>query len=217
MLKFKKISMQPKTTIIISIIIIIIIAAAGGFYLYKQGKFGGFVNDVKNKNNDSADNQKNNGVPQSKIITDDFSIDLPEGWTQAQPPMGTSAMAVNTAEVDNDPAVKKINFRSYFAVSYDQTQGKSLIEYAQKVKNELSQATAGVIFNNEQDIIINNKPARAFDAELTQQGINFKVLVVLILGNGEDIWAISFSATKANWAKYEKTFSEIANSFVLKQ
>ena len=120
-------------------------------------------------------------------------------------------------EIVNDPAAKKINFRSYLAVSYDSISGKGLSEYLQTVKNNLSQAALNVNFTNENDITINNMPARAAEAELTQQGVDFKILMVAIKGQNDDVWIISFSTAKNDWAKYEKTFSDIANSFVLKK
>ena len=133
------------------------------------------------------------------------------------PAMGASAMAVNANESINDPAAQKINFKSYFAVSYDTLQGKSMSEYEQIVKSGLQQTISNVVFTKEQDMTINGKSAHALEAELTQQGVNFKILLVVVRGQGDDVWVMSFNTTKSSWDGYKETFYGVANSFNLKK
>lgn len=215
---------------------IVLLVSAGVYFL---GKDNSVADLAGNTANELADNAGKSQMPeqdsqapdggiadsgqaaasqlQNKLVTDDFEMNIPSGWIQAQPMAGTSAIVVNTKESLNDPAVKKINFKSYFAVSYDVFQGKSLDEYSETIKNGLRQTVQGVVFANEHDIVVNGRPARAFEAEMSQQGVNFRVLMVLVKGEGDDAWVLSFDTTKSAWDGYAQTFSDIVNSFKLKK
>ena len=237
--------MKNKTIIIVLIILGIILAALIGFYFIKQNKLTiNPPKDAAQENpsnvpaNKTMESPSQNKVPeenqvktgagiednkqtsidqsQSKLVTNDFEVVLPAGWQQTAPAIGASAMAVKINEQINDPAAQKINFKSYFAVSYDTLQGKSMSDYLQIVKNGLSQTIQNVIFTKEQDITINENAAYAIEAELVQQGVNFKTLMIVIAGQGEDVWVISFNTTKNSWDGYKETFYNIADSFSLK-
>ena len=210
--------MKNKIVIIIIIIVAAVMATAVGFYFTQKNKSS--ANPVGNTTpagQFETNDQTNSEQPQNKLITDDFEIILPEGWRQTAPAIGSSAMAVNADEQLNDPAAQKINFKSYFAVSYDMLQGKSLSEYLQTVKNQLSQTISNVVFANERDIMINGRSARAIEAELTQQGVNYKILMVVVTGKGDDVWVMSFNTIKSSWDGYKETFSDVAKSFSLKK
>ena len=198
--------MKNKILIIILIIFGSVLAVLAGIYFTKQ-----------NRTPLDSSNQTNIEQSQNKIITDDFFINLPVGWKQTAPAIGTSVMAIDTNEIVADPAAQKINFKSYFAVSYDTLQGKKLDDYLQTVKNGLSQTISNVVFTNEQDLLINDRPAHAMEAELTQQGVNFKILLIVITGQEEDVWVMSFNTTKNGWNGYKETFYDIADSFSLKK
>lgn len=209
--------MRNKIAIIVSIIVIVAIAAVIGFYFIQKNKAP--ASSIENNmplRQSGANDQISSEQSQNKLITDDFEINLPEGWRKTAPAMGSSAMAVNADEQLNDPAAQKINFRSYFAVSYDTLQGESLNEYLQGVKSQLQQTISGVVFAQEHDTTINGKAARAFEASFIQQGVNFKILMVAVKGTGDDVWIISFNTLQSAWAEYQKTFSDIAGSFSLK-
>ncbi|MFH0712350.1 MAG: hypothetical protein V2A55_00605 [Candidatus Jorgensenbacteria bacterium] len=204
--------MKNKAVISVVVIVVVALALAIGFYFLKQDK------PVPEGTPAVEQNQIPSGSETSgKLITGDFSINLPAGWRQAAPPfVGVSAMAVNADEIINDPAAEKINFKSYLAVSYDTLQGKSMSEYLQTVKDELQKMISGVVFVNEQDTTINSRSARAMEVELTQQGIDFKILMVAIKGEGEDVWVMSFNTIKSSWDENKEAFSDIAKSFSLK-
>ena len=102
-------------------------------------------------------------------------------------------------------------------MSYDTLQGKGMSEYLQTVKNGLSQIVSNVVFTNEQDVMINGRSAHALEAELAQQGVNFKILMVVITGQGEDVWVMSFNTIKSSWDGYQETFSDMVQSFSLKK
>ncbi len=204
-----------KKKIIILVFFIIILAILSGFYFFKQDKYIDLPENIKN--NIEKNNQLSNEQIQKKLITDDFEITLPMGWEQTVPAIGTSAMAINKEEKSDDPTIQKINFKSYFAVSYDILQGKNLNGYLQNIKNTLSQTISNVVFTNEQDLLVNNKSARAVEAQLTQQGVDFKVLMIVIEGQEDDVWVISFNTTESYWDNYKGIFSDIVKSFILKK
>ena len=196
--------MKNKTVILVLIVVIIVAAILIGYrFLPKNNQAGG-------------NNQPTNGQSQNKLVTDYFEISLPAGWQQATPPVGASAMAVSNEEI-TDAAAQKINFKTYVAVSYDTLQGKSLSEYLQSIENQLKQAIPDVVFSQEHDAVINNRTARAIEADLTQQGVNFKLLMVAVKGNGDDVWVMSFNTLQSSWMAHQETFSDIANSFKLKK
>lgn len=199
--------MKNKNIVFILLGIAVILAVSAGVYFLIQSK-----SDVgPAETNSPADTQQ----PQNRITTNDFSINLPAGWQQTTPAMGTSAMAVNVNEQIDDPAAQKINFKSYFAVSYDTLQGGNLNDYIQIVKNQLLQTIPSTTFTREQDMTINGRSTHAIEAELTQQGVNFKILMVAVVGQGEDVWVISFNTTKSVWSEYERMFYGVADSFSL--
>lgn len=214
--------MKNKVIVFVLIGLGVIAAVIIGIYLAKQNK-----SDIDPAENIAQENQSNTPIgnngyakvepPQNKLVTDDFSLDLPTGWKKIQASIGASAMAINANENINDPAVQKINFKSYLAVSYDVFQGKTISEYAQTVKTGLEQAIPGVVFTKEQEITMNGKSASAIEAEMTQQGVDFKVLVIAVKGEGEDVWVISFNTVKSSWLKYKDTFYSTAESFSLKK
>jgi len=217
--------MKNKVTIIALIIPGIALVVLVGFYFVKQNK--SLINLPQNamqSNQASTGNQEkaNDGIGvnnqiQNKLVTDDFEVTLPVGWEKTAPAIGASAMAVNRNEKLDDPVAQKINFKSYLAVSYDTLQGKGMSEYLQTVKNGLSQIVSNVVFTNEQDVMINGRSAHALEAELAQQGVNFKILMVVITGQGEDVWVMSFNTIKSSWDGYQETFSDMVQSFSLKK
>lgn len=154
---------------------------------------------------------------QSKIIMDEYSINLPAGWQQTTAISGVSAMAVNVNDNITDATAKAAGFQSYFAVSHDTLDGTSMTEYVQAIKNGLSQNISGITFTKEQELKIDDRIAYAIEAELTQEEINFKVLLVIITGPSDDAWILSFNTVKSSWNTYEELFYNVSKSFSLKK
>jgi hypothetical protein len=212
--------MKNKPIVLILIILgIILIVSVGVYFIQKNKESVGFSTGATSTTQGiiEEENQEVTKKPQSKIITDDFSIDLPEGWQQIDAVVGTTAMAVNMNENISDPAVQKINFRSYFAVAYETFEEGSIKEYTEVIKQALEQSIGSVVFTLEEDTTINGQPANQIEAEMTQQGVDFKVLLVIVKGHGDDIWTISFNTTESNWKEYKQIFYNTAKSFVAKK
>lgn len=212
--------MENKTIAVILIVAVVVAGVLVGVYFIRHNKpLANFSQNTEQQNQTSTQdvNLADIGQPQSKIITDDFSIDLPAGWKQTAPAMGASAMAVIENENINDPAAQKINFKSYFAVSYDTLKGKNINDYSQTIKDGLSQTFPDAVFSNEQNIIINGNSAHTIEVEFVQQGVNFKILMVAIAGQEKNAWVISFNTTKNAWDGYKEMFYSVANSFIIKK
>ncbi|MDP3052462.1 MAG: type II secretion system protein [bacterium] len=176
------------------------------------------TNQGKTENGIVTDNQPSPEQSQNKIITDDFSINLPPGWSKTEAAAGVSAMAFDTNEIIKDSAAQKINFKSYLAVVFDALQGKTLDEYLQNLKNSLLQTIPNTVFTKEQDMTISGKLGHAMEVELSQQGVNFKILTVFVKDEKEEnVWIITFNTIKSSWDGYKESFYNTANSFVLKK
>jgi len=192
-------------------ILLIVVAVVCVFYYFKQ-------NNKLPEEGVIQQNQENISQNKGKMVTDDFQIDIPEGWKNVpEPSMGVSAMAVNSSEGTDDPAIELINFKSYVAVSYDTLNGRNLAGYMQDVKNGLTQLVPEkVFFGDENDTVINGMNARKLELEMIQQGADFKVLIVAVEGNNGDVWTISFNTAKSNWDSYKEEFLSVVDSFTLK-
>jgi len=192
--------MNIKNVILILVVVVIIVGIAFGINYLKRKElmFGGLV-------------------AQSELATDDFSVNLPKGWQRAEAGIGISAMAVNIEENVTDPAAQKINFKTYLAVVYDTLQNRTLGDYLQSAKNGLRQAVPSVVFAKEEELSVNGRPTFTLEAELTQQGVNFYVLMAMIKGEGDDVWVMSFNTVKDSWQEYKKEFYNTINSFTLKK
>jgi len=99
---------------------------------------------------------------------------------------GVTLMVVNGGEQPQEEATKKINFRSYFAITYtssNQTLDKFFPEYEVKVKSIIKDA----IIENIKDSTVNGYPVKSFEILTNQQGVAMHVFVALVKGNGNDI------------------------------
>ncbi len=150
------------------------------------------------------------------LVRDEYSILIPVGWREVAAPTGVSAMVSYVDEEITDPNAKKINFKTYYSIQYDVSQNKSLAEYAKTIKTQLQQVVPGISFTNEWPLTVNSREAYNLEAELNQQGVDFKILMISVRGKGDDIWTIAFNTPKTNWQQYQSLFQEIIQSFEVK-
>ena len=79
-------------------------------------------------------------------------------------------------------------------------------EYLEYTKDVLEQSIPEIVFTDQGE--------QSIEAEITQQEVDFKVLIVMAKGAGEeDIWVISFNTTKDKWSEHKSLFLEITESF----
>lgn len=225
--------MQKNKIVLILAFIVIVLAILVVVYIYSQNKSSvtpvenntELQNDefteVNNQNEALEENQieENSAITsRNQLVTDDFSMELPAGWKKIVSTVAeVLAMAANPDEIISNVAAQEINFKSYLAVSLDTIPGQTIEEYMQSIKAELQKSISGVVFTNENDLTINEQSARAVEADMVQQGIDFKVLIVVVRGNGDNAWVLSYNTVKSSWDGYAEDFAASARSFVLKK
>jgi len=199
------------------IALFLVLALAIGFYFFRQNQLSGnFNGNGMPFGQEKAKDQLEKGQNGNKLATNDFEIVLPDGWKQTAAGVGISAMAVNENEQIIDEAAQRINFKTYAAVSYDTVQGKSLGDYFQTVKEQLDESIPGAVFSQENGTKINDREAWAAEVNFNQKEIDFKVLIIAIRGEGDDVWLISFNTLENSWEDYRQVFADMADSFTLK-
>jgi len=208
--------MKNKVLIPIIILVILGVGIGVGYYVAK--------NNILSKPN-TGEHQDRPVLPPEANQTpsqeytlekEDFSINVPAGWKELSPPSGVSAMVLNVGEQPTEDAAKRINFKSYFAVSYDTLAGKTREKYLENYKQKLKEVLPEIVFVNENPGSIGGKDAYFIETDLAQQGVDFKVFLVLVRGKGDDIWTISFNTLKSDWLKYKDLFCQIAESFEIR-
>ena len=192
-----------KNKILVYILVgLVVVGAAAGIYFMSQQKSDSQLPKAEENNN--------------PLATDEFSIMMPEGWLQAEAIEGISAMAVNAQEETVEPKAQEIGFKTYFAITKDTLQGKTMAEYLQMFKDEVAKIDTAAVFMQENEVVINGREARAVEIKMVQEGLNFRVLVMIVRGENEDLWTVTFNTLESNWSNYQETFSEVAQSFQLK-
>jgi len=205
--------MKNKVLIPIIILVILGVGIGVGYYVAKG--------NILSKSSAGEHQNKPGLLPEANqtpsheytLEKEDFSINVPAGWKESSPPSGVSAMVVNIGEQPTEDAAKRINFKSYFAVSYDTLAGRTREKYLEDYKQKLKEVLPEIVFVNENPGSIGEKDAYFIEANLTQQGVDFKVFLVLVRGKGDDIWTISFNTLKNDWLKYKDLFYRTAESF----
>ncbi|MBI4837225.1 MAG: hypothetical protein HY813_02380 [Candidatus Portnoybacteria bacterium] len=209
--------MRNKNIIILVIIVILGVGIAAGLILILKRGDSGAVNTSGGVSPGSTatsvmDQPESNNV----VANDNFSFRYPTGWRSVPPPQGVSAMVVAQDEKITDPQALKMNFKSYIAVTYD-TSNEDLNQYADTVKAQLRTTFPEASFLNEKAILINGRDAYAMEALLNKSGADFQVLMVMVRGEGDDVWILSFNTLKSLWGAYAGVFGDAANAFVVKK
>jgi hypothetical protein len=215
-----------KKNLVIVILILIILCVGGIIFWYSKLLVSGPSPSspaVSNVNSapmpipeTSGQNQTNQPANENVFANDDFSLTYPAGWRSVPAMSGVSAMIVKGNENITNPEAKKMNFQSYLAVSYDSSEGKTKEQVIDYVKKEITSALPDVVFSNEKNLTVNSRDAYATEATFTKSGVNFHVLMVVVWGNGSDLWILSFNTLEELWQNYISDFEKITQSFVVK-
>jgi len=144
-----------------------------------------------------------------EMETSDYSLTLPAGWQTAKEDTEQS-IYVNIIEVPVN------GFRTYLSVSRDKISEGVLSDYFDNLKNEIKKSTAGISFDNENSVKINERDALAVDGYVRQNNADFKILTVAIKGNGNDVWVFNFNSAKDEWEDNAPVFEQILKSFNIK-
>ena len=120
---------------------------------------------------------------------------LPEGWREINP---MAEGVVVSAEKD------KANFN----VTKDKIENGDIGEYGQYLKEVIKKVASEIKFTQES--------IEGFEAELSQQGVDYKSRLVLKQGQDNEVWILTFNAPKSDWEKYLADFESILKNFSIK-
>lgn len=188
-------------------IIIIIIAISG------VGLGSYFATTIKQPLVDKKINKP--AESNNAYIGDDFTIISPTGWIQTHLP-STLVSFQNPKEIQpKGSAAEKINFKTYIAVSFDNAQGKTLNQVTELVRQQVVAVVPSISFAPETIGTIDSQPAKFMEAGLTQQNVEFKVMVAVVL-KGDTYFTISNNTTAEKWPEYRDLFYNTADSFKFK-
>lgn len=203
--------------IVLTVILLLIAAAGAGIYYFSQQK--------SIQPNTSGINQpqpQTSSLPtkpaENRYEGEDFSIVIPEGWDKSQQPLPGTLLALykNKEDHTDDPNAQKINFKSYMAISFDRTQGKTKSQILDMIKQSLLQLSPSAKITALPEETFNNQTADLIEINLSQQDINFKVLVAVII-KGDKYFTMSANTTAKKWASYKEDFYKALKSMVLKE
>lgn len=162
----------------------------------------GFWKIFYKKNNPPVGGLLNRPISRDEIVKkNDFEILVPSGWREINPMANGVSMSAWDEKISADENAKKINYHVNFNVTFGKLDKKIL-------KEQIKTVAPDVKFSNETET--------SLEAELAQQGVEFKALISIIKGKNDDVWNISFNAPKSEYEKYKPVFDRIASSFRVK-
>ncbi len=208
--------LDSKAIVIAAVVVLILIGAGAAAYFSSQSTETNTNLATANQASANLANLNTNAAPtDSTYIHDDFTVLQPAGWVQVTLPSTLAAFQIVSEDHPLGSAAEKINFRSYSAVSFDNTQGKTLeainLAAIDSIKSALSSAN---VFSSA-DETINSLAAKLSVLELNQQDVDYTVLLVIYLA-GDKYYTMSFNTTTEKWLEYKNMFYGIARSFKLK-
>jgi len=106
-----------------------------------------------------------------------------------------------------------MGFKSYFAVAYESAPDRNMEEFIQYTKDQLIEGGVGIEIILEENITIDSREAYLMEGEVEQQEADFKASIVIVKGDGDDMWFITFNTALNNWEKYKDLFNETIYSF----
>lgn len=148
---------------------------------------------------------------------EDFSVVIPEGWIKSQQPLSGTLLTlykIGESHAD-DPNARKINFKSYIAISFDRTQGKTQSQIFDMTKQILLQTLPNAKIGALPPETIDNQKADLIEIRLTQMDVQFKVLVAVV-AKGDTYFTVSANTTEKKWDSYKADFYAVLKSMALK-
>ena len=208
--------MDMRKTLLFAIISIIIIAIIAGFaYFYRQNSQDKNLPLPAAGNDMATGSLEGDGTDNHPYVGEDFTFIPPAGWIQANLP-GVLVAYQNMQETQpQGSAADKINFKSYFAMSFDNANGRQIDQIAELVKQQTKSVAPTVSFVSETDGQVDNQPAKFIEADVLMQDVNFKVLLLIIL-KGDKYYVLSGNTTAEKWPDYRDVFLNVAKSLEFK-
>lgn len=204
-------------TLTVVVVVMAIIAGFGIYWSTRNSTNTKTVNDANATNVTVDANVNTNAVAADGLyVSDDFTVIQPAGWVQGQIP-GTLASFQNLKETHAaGSAAAKINFKSYIAVSFDNTNGKTLDQVYQTTVDAVTSSIPSAKTFASSNETVNGLPAKFAAMELDQQDVAYTVLIAVYMAGGK-YYVMSFNTTAEKWIEYKDKFYEVARSFKLKK
>ena len=206
------------TPIILTAALLLLAAVGAGIYYFSMQKNSPTNPSRQNQNQSQPQTSSLPAKPaENKYEGEDFSMTIPEGWDKSQQSLsGTLLTLYKTGETHtDDPNAQKINFKSYMAISFDRTQGKTKSQILDMVKQSLLQLSPTAKINTLPQETVDNQTADLIEISLAQQDVNFKVLVAVVI-KGDKYFTLSANTTEKKWAGYKEGFYKALKSMILK-
>jgi hypothetical protein len=195
------------------------VVGAALYWAYSSGRKAGVGSKVLNGNYKvPANGPENRGSAartaesDGPYVGDDFEFIPPQGWIRTEIPSTLVAYRNQEEKHEIGSAADKINFKSYFAVSFDSSKGQSIDQIMDLVKLQTSSVAPSIIFGPVTEKVVNGMPMKTVEADLVMQDTDFKVLMAVIL-NGSKYYTVSFNTTAAKWGEYRDVFYGVLDSF----
>jgi len=154
---------------------------------------------------------------QGKIDTKYFKLVLPPGWeTQEPAPEPFVLKATYVKNNSKDRLARKINYKTNLSVAHEALEEETLPEYINLLDDKIKNMQNDSIIRSEGQTVFNNNSAYLIDAEMKDNGIEFKNIVGVISGKKDDVWVISLNTTKLDWEDTAFQFYGVLNSFQLR-
>jgi len=86
-------------------------------------------------------------------------------------------------------------------------------EFIEYIKDELIHSGNEIAVISEESITIDSREAYLIEGELEQQGANFKAFIIIVKGDGDDMWFITFNTALKGSERYKDLVREVVSSF----
>lgn len=191
-----------KLLIITTIVLILIFIGVGAYFLTQKKTFY--------KGEEKTETSK----PTKQVFeSKDFSIIVPEGWsTERQLPSTLVTITKIDETHPQDPDAQRINFKSYMAVSFSETHGRSVSQIIESTKQEITAMIPSTKLISEKDYTIDGMPAKVHHLKLIQQEVDFTAIVIMV-AKGDKYFGITFNTPTSRWTEYQDLFYKTADSF----
>lgn len=209
---------KPKKSPVVWIVagVVVIAAILVVYFIMTSNKKTNTNVGITNNSNINQSAANTNASASSTYIGDGFTVDQLSGWVVGHMP-GTLVSFHNNSETQPEgSAAAKINFKSYIAVSFDNTQDKTLEQINQTAIDNIKSAIPSINVFTTSDETVNGLAAKFTAMELNQQDVDYTVLMAIYLA-GDKYYSLSFNTTTEKWKNYKDSFYNVARSFKVSQ
>ncbi len=203
---------------LVTLVVLTVVLLAGIYYLSAQKSSQLNPSRQNQTQTQSQSVSLPTKLSENKYEGEDFSVVIPKGWDKSQQSLPGTLLTLYRLRENHtdDPNAQKINFKSYIAISFDRTQGKTMSQIIDMVKQSLSQLSPNLKINTLPQETVGNQTANLIEINLAQQDVNFKVLIAVII-KGDKYFTLSANTTEKKWTSYKEDFYNVLKNIKLKE